>query len=61
MISKCSTSDKKDHREKWHSHIKRSDDGQILRRMVEAPVPGKRREEDRKPGGKTRVKKNMDS
>ena len=33
----------------------------MLRRMVDAPVPGKRWREDRKRGGKTHVKNYMES
>ena len=28
---------------KWYGHVKRRDEGHELRRMLEAPVPGKRR------------------
>ena len=45
----------KDHRKKGYT-LKR-DEGHVLRRiMLDASVPGKRREEDKKPGRKTRVK-----
>ena len=40
-----------------HIHKPTGKEGHVLRRMLDAPVPGKRqREEDRKPGGKTHVK-----
>ena len=34
-ISKSSTSDKEDHREQWYEHVKRRDEGHVLRRMVD--------------------------
>ena len=40
-----------DERLKWYGHVKRTDEGHVLRRMLDAPV-----QEDRTPGGKTRVK-----
>ena len=27
---------------KWYGHVKRRSEGQVLRRMLDAPVPGKR-------------------
>ena len=40
---------------KWYGHDKRRDKGHVLRRMFDQ-YQGRDREEDRKPGGKTRVK-----
>ena len=37
-------------------HFKRRDEGHVLGRMLDAPVPGKRRRGRHKTGGKTRVK-----
>ena len=39
-----------------YGHVKRRDDGNVLRRMGDSPVHEKDGEEDRKPGGKTLVK-----
>ena len=41
---------------KWYGHVKRWDGGHVLRRMLDAPVPGKRRRGRQKTGGKTNVK-----
>ncbi len=42
---------------KWYRHVRRRDEGHVLRRMLDASVPEERDgKEDRKPGGKTRVK-----
>ena len=38
----------------WCRHVKRRDEGQVLRSMLD--TPGRDGEEERKPGGKTRVK-----
>ena len=40
---------------KWYGHVKRRDEGHVLRRMLNAPEPAyqeREGEEDRKPGGK---------
>ena len=39
-----------------HVTFKGWDEGHMLRRILDVPVPGKRPEKYRKPGGKTRVK-----
>ena len=47
----------KEKRLNWYRHVRRRDEGHVLRRMLDEPGPGKRDgEEDRKPGGKTCVK-----
>ena len=42
---------------KWFEHVKRRDQGHILRRMLDIPVPGKRWRGRLKPGGNTGVKR----
>ena len=42
---------------KWCGHVKRREEGHVLRRMLDAPVPGKRRRgRQTTKDGKTRVK-----
>ena len=43
-------------RVKWYGHVKRRDEEHVVRRVLDAPVPGKRwRGRHIRPGGKTRV------
>ena len=37
---------------KWYGRVKRRDEGHMRRRMLDAPVPGKRQRGNRKPGGR---------
>ena len=52
MISKSSTSEHKDHREKAKvARTWRRDEGHVPRRMSDAPLQERDGEEDRQPGG----------
>ena len=41
---------------KWFGHVKKRDEGHALRRMLDAPVPGKRRGGRQKTGSKDILK-----
>ena len=45
---------------KWYGHVKRSDDGHALRRMLKAPVQGKRQERKAEHKWKDSCKRNME-
>ena len=36
---------------KWYGHVRKREEGHVLRRMAVGPVTAKRRQEDRKPRG----------
>ena len=46
---------------KWYGHVKRRDEGHTLRRMLDAPVPGKRRRRKQKSRWKDSCKRYMES
>ena len=46
---------------KWYGHLKRMDDVHMLRRMVDAPVPGKRPRGRQKTRWKDLCKRGMDT
>ena len=46
---------------KWYGHVKGRDEGHVLRRMLDAPVPGKRRRGRQKTRWKDLCKRDMES
>ena len=48
-------------RPKWYGHVKRRDEGHVLRRMLDTPVPGKRRRGRMKARWKDSCKRDIES
>ena len=46
---------------KWYGYVKRRDEGHVLRRMLDAPVPGKRRRGRQKTRWKDSFKRDIES
>ena len=46
---------------KWYGHVKRRGEGHVLRRMLDTPVPGKRRRGRQKTRWKDSCKRDMGS
>ena len=61
MISKCRTTDKDDNREHATVVWTRRDEGHMLRRMLDAPVPGKRARGRHNTRWKDSCKRDMES
>ena len=65
MLKSCiintNNADQSEKRLKWYGRVKRRDEGPVLRRMLDAPVPGKRRRGRQETRWKDSCKRYMES